>query len=44
MQQDKDFIVRFAGEGGQGMVTAADSLAQSAAQVGYFIQTYSTFP
>ena len=39
-----DFIVRFAGEGGQGMVTSAEGLAQAAAQVGYHVLTYVTFP
>lgn len=40
----KDFVVRFAGEGGQGVVTAADALAQAAAQVGYHVLTFATFP
>jgi len=40
----KNLIVRFAGEGGQGVVTAADSLAQAASRVGYHVQTFSTFP
>ena len=40
----KDFVVRFAGEGGQGMVTAAEALAQAASQVGYHVVTYTTFP
>ena len=39
-----DLIVRFAGEGGQGQVTAAEGLAQAAGRVGYHVQTYSTFP
>ena len=39
-----DFLVRFAGEGGQGQVTAADALARAAAKVGYHVQTFSTFP
>jgi len=39
-----DFVVRFAGEGGQGVVTAAEALAQAAAQVGYNVQTFATFP
>ncbi|MFQ5934380.1 MAG: 2-oxoacid:acceptor oxidoreductase family protein, partial [Dehalococcoidia bacterium] len=42
--ETKDFVVRFAGEGGQGLVTAGDSLAQAAAQVGYHVFTYVTFP
>ena len=44
MERKKDFVVRFAGEGGQGMVTAGEGLAQAAAQVGYHAQTFSTFP
>ena len=39
-----DFVVRFAGEGGHGIVTAAEALAQAAAQVGYHVMTYATFP
>ncbi|MGH2544689.1 MAG: 2-oxoacid:acceptor oxidoreductase family protein, partial [Ardenticatenaceae bacterium] len=39
-----DFVVRFAGEGGQGMVTSAETLAQAATQVGYHAQTFVTFP
>ena len=44
MQKKRDFVVRFAGEGGQGVVTAAEALAQAASQVGYHVMTYSTFP
>ena len=40
----RDFVVRFAGEGGQGVVTSAEGLAQAAAQVGYHVQTFATFP
>ena len=40
----QDFVIRFAGEGGQGLVTSADALARAAAQAGYFVQTHSTFP
>ena len=40
----RDFVVRFAGEGGQGVVTAAEMLASAAATVGYHVQTFSTFP
>ena len=40
----QDFVVRFAGEGGQGVVTSAEGLAQAAAQVGYHVQTFGTFP
>lgn len=39
-----DLVVRFAGEGGQGIVTAGESLAATAAQAGYHVQTYATFP
>ena len=42
--QTQDFVVRFAGEGGQGVVTAAEMLARAAASVGYHVQTFSTFP
>lgn len=42
--ETKDFVVRFAGEGGQGVVTAAAALAQAAAQVGYHVLTFATFP
>ena len=40
----KNLIVRFAGEGGQGVVTASEGLAQAAAHVGYPVQPFSTFP
>jgi 2-oxoglutarate ferredoxin oxidoreductase subunit alpha len=40
----QDFVVRFAGEGGQGVVTSAEGLAQAAAQIGYHVQTFATFP
>ncbi len=39
-----DFVIRFAGEGGQGLVTSADALSRAAAHAGYFVQTHSTFP
>jgi len=39
-----DFIARFAGEGGQGVVTSAEGLAMANAQVGYHVKTFSTFP
>ena len=39
-----DFVVRFAGEGGQGVVTSAEGLAQAATQEGYHAQTFATFP
>ena len=40
----KDFIVRFAGEGGGGLVTSAELLAQVTSQLGYHVKTYVTFP
>ena len=40
----KNLIVRFAGEGGQGVVTSAEALAQAATQAGYHVQTFATFP
>lgn len=38
------FVVRFAGEGGQGMVTSAELLASAFAQTGYHVKTFATFP
>jgi len=40
----KDLVVRFAGEGGQGFLTAAVGFAQANATVGYHAQTFATFP
>ena len=40
----QDFVIRFAGEGGQGLVTSADAMARAAANAGYFVSTFSTFP
>ena len=42
--QMRDFVVRFAGEGGQGVVTSAEGLDQASTQVGYHALTYATFP
>ena len=39
-----DFVVRFAGEGGQGLLTVVTALSQAAAEVGYNVQTFATFP
>ena len=39
-----DFVVRFAGEGGQGLLTVVTAMSQAAAQVGYHVQTFATFP
>ena len=46
MSQNKshDFVIRFAGEGGQGLVTSADAMARAAANAGYYVSTFSTFP
>ncbi len=44
MAATRDFVIRFAGEGGQGMVTASEALAAAAAQVGYHVMTFVTFP
>ena len=44
MKTNQDFVVRFAGEGGQGMVTSAEGLAQAACTVGYHVLTHVTFP
>ena len=35
MPDSNDFVVRFAGEGGQGVVTSAEGLAQTATQAGF---------
>lgn len=40
----KQFVVRFAGEGGQGVVGGSEILAAAAAQVGYHVLTFATFP
>ncbi len=40
----KDFVIRFAGEGGQGLVSSADAMARAAANAGYYVSTFSTFP
>ena len=42
--QMRDFIVRFAGEGGQGVVTSAEGLAATATNAGYHALTFATFP
>ena len=39
-----DFVVRFAGEGGQGLLTSATMFAGAHTQFGYFTQTFATFP
>lgn len=42
--QLRDFVIRFGAEGGGGIVTASEILAQSATQIGYHALTFSTFP
>jgi len=44
MASRSEIVVRFAGEGGQGVVTAAEMLARAAAEVGYHALTFATFP
>ncbi|MEE8519254.1 MAG: 2-oxoacid:acceptor oxidoreductase subunit alpha [Dehalococcoidia bacterium] len=39
-----EIVVRFAGEGGQGVVTAAEMMARVATGVGYHALTFATFP
>ena len=42
--EKSDFVVRFAGEGGQGFLSAAVGFARASAQAGYHTQTFATFP
>jgi 2-oxoglutarate ferredoxin oxidoreductase subunit alpha len=44
MASQSEIVVRFAGEGGQGVVTAAEILARAASSVGYHGLTFATFP
>ena len=44
LDKKTDFVIRFVGEGGQGLVTSADALARAATSAGYYTQTFSTFP
>lgn len=39
-----DLVIRFAGEGGQGLLSTATGLATAFTQVGYHSQTFATFP
>lgn len=39
-----DYVVRFAGEGGGGLLTVVTAMAQAASEVGYNVQTFATFP
>ena len=40
----KNLVVRFATNGGTGVVTSAEVLARAAARVGYHVQTFATYP
>ena len=44
MATQTEIVVRFAGEGGQGVVTAAEMLARAATGVGFHALTFATFP
>ena len=44
MASRSEIVVRFAGEGGQGVVTAAEMLARAATGVGFHALTFATFP
>ncbi len=44
MASQNEIVVRFAGEGGQGVVTAAEMLARAATGVGFHALTFATFP
>ena len=44
MSGRSEIIVRFAGEGGQGVVTAAEMMARAASGVGFHALTFATFP
>jgi 2-oxoglutarate ferredoxin oxidoreductase subunit alpha len=44
LEKNSDFVVRFAGEGGQGFLTAAIGFATAYNQAGYHTQTFATFP
>ena len=39
-----DFVIRFAGEGGQGFLTVAEGFASANTAGGYHSQTFATFP
>ena len=40
----RNLVVRFATNGGTGVVTSAEVLARAAARVGYHVQTFATYP
>ncbi len=44
MTYQSEVVVRFAGEGGQGVVTAAEMLARASTGVGFHALTFATFP
>ena len=39
-----EIVVRFAGEGGQGVLTAAEMMARAASRGGFHGLTFATFP
>ena len=41
---ENEIVVRFAGEGGQGVVTAAEMMARAATAAGFHALTFATFP
>ena len=40
----KNLVVRFAGEGGQGVVGGSELMASAAAESGYHVLTFATYP
>ena len=44
MAQQKDLTIRFGGEGGEGVISSGDMVAQAAARSGLEVLTFKTFP
>ena len=44
MAQQNDLIIRFGGEGGEGVISAGDMVTQAAARSGLNVLTFKTFP
>lgn len=44
MAQQKDLTIRFGGEGGEGVISSGDFVAQAAARSGLEVLTFKTFP
>ena len=38
--KSKDFVIRFAGKGGQGLVTSADAMARAATGAGFIVRHF----